>query len=409
EARAEEFRVLLSDFAKESGFPAFYRRMEPELSDLTKEVRRQARRIDTKGRLERYLGEPLEVRYDFILSSFAEPVLVTTFRRPDPDGTQRLTSLYGPEEHEGKVGFRFETRIGPVWWELTLARLITQAEPYRDRLEKSATLYAPVGDACAATWFECAQRHIAFAVGARLLELHGEAEFAREWPVKYARIGLPYMGPLIEKLKVYEADRKRYPTLESFYPALLETIEDLAVRERGAPAFYGRINAVLAAPGPFVIIAPAADGPSPGLRSRLEEVRKKRWPAAEMLTGEQALAANLAGKNLIVIGTRESNPWLARRYEDLNLPVRVGAGTISVTRDDEAGEFAFRGRVGLITTALNPADSARPVLVYTAADPAALAGTLDAYDGAADYVILEEGRLLKVGIYEKSRVPWRVK
>ena len=154
--------------------------------------------------------------------------------------------------------------------------------------------------------------------------------------------------------------------------------------------------------------APGGAGPSEGVRARVEELRKKRWPAAEILTGEQALAADLAGKGLIVIGTFETNPWLARRYADLHLPVRIEAGRISLTRDvGKLKTYAYRGRVGLITSALNPADATMPVLVYAAADPGALPQALDAYDGAADYVILEDGKLLKVGIYEKSRVPWR--
>ncbi|MDP3544165.1 MAG: DUF4932 domain-containing protein [Elusimicrobiota bacterium] len=409
-AAAEEFRLLLADFSKASGFPGFYARMEPRLSVLLEDVRAQARRIDTKGVLERYLGAPIGIRYEFILSTFAEPVLVTTFQRTDPDGVPRLTSLYGPEDQEGKFGFLFESRIGPIWWELTLARLTTQAERHRARLERSAALYAPLGGSCAPSWYDCAQRHIAFAVGARLLERRGAVEMAREWPVKYARIGLPYLAPLIEKLKTYEADRARYPTLDSFYPALLETFEELAEGERKALAYYGRIDEVLASPGKFLIIAPDGDGPAGGWKAGVERFRQKRWPEAEVLSGEQALEADLAGRNLVVIGTRETNPWLARRYADLNLPVRVESGKISLTRVfGELRTYDFRGRVGLITTALNPSDPSRPVLVYTAADPGALAGTLDAYDGAADYVILEEGRLLKVGLYEKSRVPWRVK
>lgn len=409
-ARAEEFRRLLADFSQASGFPGFLERMRPELEPMLEEVRGQARRIDTKGRLERYLGEPLKVRYDFILSTFAEPVLVTTFHRVGPDGVPRLTSLYGPEDQEGKFGFLFETRIGPIWWELTWERLTALAEPHRSRLKASESLYAPLGGACAPSWYDCVQRHIAFAVGARLLELHGEAEMAREWPVKYARIGLPYLGPLIEKLKTYESDRARYPTLESFYPELVAAFEALAARAPQALAYYGKIDEVLASSGPFVLIAPAADGPSPGLRDRLEALRKKRWPQAQVLTGEQALEADLSGKSLIVIGTLETNAWLRSRYDALNLPVRVGPRGVSLTRVfGEHKTYDFRGRVGLITTALNPSDPARPVLVYTAADPRALAATLDAYEGAADYVILEQGKLLKVGIYEKSRVPWRVK
>lgn len=409
-AKAEEFRLLLADFSKASGFPAFYARMESEREALLSAVRSQAAAVDAKGPLERYLGAPLDVRYDFIISSFAEPVLVTTWHRSGPDGVPRLTSLYGPEEKEGRFGFSFETRLGPMWWELALARLVPAGEPHRSRLAASEALYRPLGGACAASWYDCAQRHIAFAVAARLLDLHGDAVMAREYPVKYARIGMPYLDPLIAKLRTYEADRARYPTLESFYPSLLETFEELASGERQALVYNGEIKDILASSGPFVIIAPAQDGPSAGLRAKVEEVRRERWPSAEVLTGEQALSADLAGKSLVVIGTLETNPWLARRYADLKLPVRVEAGKISLTRVvGKVKTYAYRGRVGLITTALNPSDPTRPVLVYTASDPEALAPAIDAYDGAADFVILEGGRLLKVGLYEKSRVPWRVK
>jgi hypothetical protein len=65
-------------------------------------------------------------------------------------------------------------------------------------------------------------------VGVRLLELSGEREAAAEWPVKYARIGLPYIGPLAERLREFEADRTRYPALLDFYPRLIEEIETLA-------------------------------------------------------------------------------------------------------------------------------------------------------------------------------------
>jgi len=154
EASAEEFRRLLSDFSRTSGFPAFYARMAPERESLIAGIRRQARRTDTKGVLERYLGVPLPVRYDFILSSFAEPVLAMTFIRPEADGGTRLTSLYGPEEKEGVFRFAFETRVGGIWWEITTARLMTEGEAYRARLAKSESLYAPLGPSCAASWYD---------------------------------------------------------------------------------------------------------------------------------------------------------------------------------------------------------------------------------------------------------------
>ena len=157
-----------------------------------------------------------------------------------------------------------------------------------------------------------------FAVGTRLLDLSGEREAAREWPIKYARIGLPYIGALAERLREFEADRARYPTLMDFYPRLVDAIEELA---RGAAAeipFQGGIRAILDSPAARTVILPGEE--APGVGAALRRLAADRWKGAAVLTDAEALRADLKGRTLIVIGTATGNRWLRRHLSELQLP-----------------------------------------------------------------------------------------
>lgn len=403
----EEFRYLLSDFARVSRFDAFYRETGPSRDAMVEEVSRQARALDVAGRLEAYTGLKADRRYTLILSPFAEPSLGSTWARDEPGG-RRLTSLYGPEDFKGEVSFRLATRLGGLWTEILMDRLGPAARPHRVRINRSKKLYAPLGGACAADWYACFQRHVAFAAGARMLALSGEEEAAAEWPVKYARIGLPHLSPLVESLRDYEADRKRYPTLLDFYPRLLEEVDAVS---RAAPApipFLGGVGAALRAPGALTVILPGAEGP--GVEAALGRLAKARWKDATLLGDAEALSADLTGRTLIVIGTASGNRWLARHLSSLQLPMRfVGARLAVDARPGDSDGSAFEGKIGLITAAVNPADQSKGLVLYTAAEPGPLSSLVGAYDGPADFVVLDAGAPVKLGRYEKSRRPWRLK
>lgn len=402
----EEFRILLADFARVSRFAAFFAETEPLRRGMVDEVERQAVALDAKARLERYTSMPVRRRYTLILSPFAEPSLGSTWARDEPEG-RRLTSLYGPEEEGGKVGYRLPTRLGGLWTEMLIDQLGPAARPHRVRLNRSKALYAPLGGACAADWYECVQRHVAFAVGVRLLELSGEREAAAEWPVKYARIGLPYIGPLAERLREFEADRSRYPTLLDFYPRLIEEIETLARAGAAEIPFQGGIRAILSAPGARTVILPGAEPPD--VRKALRRLAEERWKGAVFLTDEEALAADLRGRTLVALGTPAGNRWLARRLGELQLPLRLEGSRISFdARPGETSRLAFEGRLGLISAAVNPSDQTRGLLLFTATEPGVLPSLIGAYDGPADFAVLDGGAAVKLGRYEKTRRPWRL-
>lgn len=402
----EEFRILLADFARTSRFAAFYAETAPLRRAMVEEAERQALALDAKPRLERYTAMPVRQSYALILSAFAEPSLGSTWARDEPEG-RRLASLYGPEEEGGKVGFRLPTRLGGLWTEMLLDQLGPAARPHRVRINRSKALYAPLGGACAADWYGCVQRHVAFAVGVRLLELSGEREAAAEWPVKYARIGMPYIAPLAGRLREFEAERTRYPTLMDFYPRLIEELETLAREGAAAIPFQGGIRAVLSAPGPRTVILPGAEPPD--VTRALRRLAEERWKGAAFLSDEEALAADLKGRTLLVLGTPAGNRWLARRLGELQLPLRLEGARISFdARPGETVRLAFDGRLGLISAAVNPADQTRGLLLFTATEPALLPSLVGAYDGPADFAVLDGGAAVKLGRYEKTRRPWRL-
>ncbi len=405
---AEEFRLLLKDFARVSGFMEFYARTAPEREGFVKEVRDQARGLDCRAALKDYTGLPVKTRYTIIVSPFAEPALSMNIVRPDPDGTTRVTTIYGAEDFDGRFQFRLATRMPQVWHDVVLEELLADAQTQRAALEKSSALLEPIGSECAPNWYECAQRHISFAVGARMLDRAGEKSQAAEWPIKYARIGLPYLAPLMDALKDYERHRDRYPTLLDFYPRLIEVFDALAAGRRSALSFSGDISKAMADPGPAVLILP--ERLAPELRTRVEELRKLRWSRAVALTDRQALSTNLTGKALVVIGTAEDNLWIARRYDDLHLPGHLAADGITFNaRPGEKEPLRISGKLGFVTTALNPSDVTRPVVLYMAADEQTIGAALDGNPWPADFVVLDGKTAVKLGTYEKSRVPWRLK
>ncbi|HEX4049171.1 MAG TPA: DUF4932 domain-containing protein, partial [Elusimicrobiota bacterium] len=157
----KEFQLLLADFARVSRFQAFYDGEAKERAALVALAGEPARGVDLAEVFRRYTGWEPPARETVIISPFAEPVLSVTFTTRDPDGVPRLTSLYGPEVQKGKFRFRLETRFAHLMLEAAGIRLRTELLPYSARLERSASLYAPVGEACAASWRECARRQIA--------------------------------------------------------------------------------------------------------------------------------------------------------------------------------------------------------------------------------------------------------
>lgn len=393
ELAAEEMRLLLADFARETGFMEFYERRSRRLREaVLSDARRGVREARLRERAQSYWGAPLGLEYALLVSPFAESSLATTVRM-----SEGLASVYGPESTPEGPRFAFSTRLGAAAAELFYARLLEAAEPHRARIAESAALFTPVAGLCAADWFSCVQRHAAFAAGARVLAAAGQTEAAAEWPLKYSRLGLPYLEPLVAALARYETERSRWKSFLDFYPELLAALEAQAP---AAVPFAGGLAELYAAKERVVLILP---------EGALAAKARARFPKAEALSGEQALARRLAGRTLVAVGPASSNAWLARRWEELHLPVQAGPESLSFTPRFQEAALVFPGRPGLVSVALNPDDPGRGLLLLTGYDEQAAALALEAPPARADFILRGKGGTLKTGLYERTRRPWRLR
>ena len=95
---------------------------------------------------------------------------------------------------------------------------------------------------------------------------------------------------------------------------------------------------------------------------------------------------------------------------ELQLPLRLEGSTIAFDAPfgRKSGQI-LEGKLGLISVALNPADPSRSLLLYTAVESGLLRSVVGAYEGPADFVVMEAGAVVKLGHYEKTRRPWRLK
>jgi len=403
----EEFRLMLADFSRAADFPRVYAETAPLREPMVDDVRAQAASGGFGAALERYWGGPVAVRYTLIVSEFVEPAIAVTALARDADGTPRLTSVTGAEEFEGRVRPRLIARRGTLWAEALNEALKPAFAARADALKASAPLLGATSGRCAGTWEDCARKEAAFAAATRMLALAGDKASADEWPIKYARVGMPHIAALVEALKSY-APARGGGTLADFVPRLLSVYDALASSAPAPAPFSLGIAAALADPAPCVLVAPRA--PSPELATALARFRRERRLCDAEATPEEALARGLAGRGVVAVGALSENAWLAKRWAQLQLPAHVEAGGLRMNpRPGETRGAVYAGRIGFVSVARNPDDVARPVLLFTGEDPALIPPLLAGFPETADYEIRDGSASVKAGIYEKSRLPWRAK
>lgn len=403
--RIEELRRQLADFARVSDFAGFYRSAAVRLGSMIRGLEAQIRASTALRAFRRYTGLSPESLPEivWILSPCAERNIAVTRYDDLPDGRVRVTGLLGPNTARGgRLNFRFDRRLSDLWHELALHPLLAAAGAFRGRLEASSSLFDPIRENCYGSWLQCAHQQIAWAVSGRLLA-GADREASEEFPGKFARMGMPYVGPLMERLREYERSRRRYRSLTEFYPRLLDAYDELASRPGAPVCFGGNLAALKSARAPVWIILPGARRPAKRLRDRLGRL----WPGARVVSDAEALGADLADKTLVAVGTPRENLWLRRNWASLNLPIRPGRARIAVAREDDGAPARFSGPLRFLSVALNPADRRFGALLYSG-DPGTLPAAVDRHMGPWDFVILRGEEVLKSGLYERSLLPWRV-
>jgi hypothetical protein len=373
-AGAAAFLAQLEDFARASDFAGFWERGAADRRPLLAAAENSAADPTLRSRLESYTGAAAPP-FTVIVSPEAEPVFAVTVR----DGAGAVTSIFGPQRFRRdwlmrpKLRFEVAGRLSDLWREAMLSQLA------------SAGI---TGDEA---------REAAMAATARLQWLTASKEMGELALVKYARVGQPRLRAMFDRLAAYEADRKRYPTLASFYPELIRArAEDASVSD-----FSGGLEALWSAKDALTAVIPGGEaGPlAAGVRSV--------WPQAKLVDAA-APDSDLSGAHVVVVGRREDNAWLRRHWDELRLPLRLTREGLSWSRKDrEAKSYELAGRLGVITVGRHPSDRLRGALVFTAAESSAVPSLSPRSAPDLDFLVLSGADVVKAGRYEKSLLPWR--
>lgn len=269
----------LRDFEKAANFAGFFEAHREDYRAFAETARRESQRAISPESALAYMGLPFEGEHRFILA----PLL------PDDSGAGGLRVRPGAPSR-GSIRFRFDAFDGSVAAELARAAV--------------NWVRAPGGDAPA---------HVAAAVGLRVLAADlGERVYAAELR-RRASPSLPRLEAVSERLKEYESERERYPTLQAFNQRL-EAFAAIRVEQAARAARGGAREEAL------TLLAEAR-----GMNPSLEERRLMASLYRELgdLEGASDLLAGLLSAAPRDPGLRVDRADLAARAGDRGAALRA--------------------------------------------------------------------------------------
>jgi hypothetical protein len=218
----EAWMASLADFARQARVEDFIRdnasALDPELADFKKDVYGRG----YVAKLERYAGYPLDGRYEVVVAPFVlRGSQENAVLRLD-DGTYRIISVVGPDVNGGRLSFRPEDFVATAGHELSHGLFDTLGDLYRDRIEGEAGTYKKLPWPCYNDWLQCAKENVVRAVMLRLIGAELGEGMATRHLDEEGRAKYPYLEEMTKRLRQYEADRKRWPNMASFYPTLID-------------------------------------------------------------------------------------------------------------------------------------------------------------------------------------------
>jgi hypothetical protein len=218
--KVEAWLAGLRSLSAKADLPGLYAARRAELDALAEPFRKSAEDMKVVARIEAYAGRPVDSDYRVTVSPFfdEERMLDSVWRRPD--GTRELHTVVGASAGRRHGSYYFQERFpSALWHQLSHGYWDERVEAARDDL---ATRTDGRKDPCFGAWEQCVKENLVRAVTARLMEQAGGPRAAKRFLYNGDEDLYPLMPRLIERLKEYEANRDKYPTLDAFLPRLFD-------------------------------------------------------------------------------------------------------------------------------------------------------------------------------------------
>lgn len=227
--RVEPWLEAMAGLKKTAGFDAFYDRHRDELEARAEPFRKAAAEAKVLEAFEEYAGRKFDGTYAVRVSPYFDGEKMLNAVWPRAGGTRELDTIVGAEAGRKNPDYYFHERFPAALWHQF-------AHGYFDSgVEAARAELAARGDGrkepCYGAWEQCVKENVVRAVTARLLARRVSEKAAKRFLHDGDQDLHPRMPELIERLKEYEGDRARWPTLDAFLPRLFEAFP---LKEAGA-------------------------------------------------------------------------------------------------------------------------------------------------------------------------------
>jgi len=223
------FLPLLLDFARESNFAQFYNEHRNYYERIVDSVVSRMGIWNYVAELEAFFGKK-QASYNIVLVSLYGPVGFGP-RLRTARGEQHIYSILGPKTVQDNTPMFGNEEYFNVMLrhEFSHSFVNPLTEAHRDQVLRYSDRFDRLPEvarekACG-DWEECTNEHIVRTVTTYLAfqesQEAGERALAHE-----TKQGMIFVSSLVDRLKEYTNDRKRYPTLDSFYERLIEVFAE---------------------------------------------------------------------------------------------------------------------------------------------------------------------------------------
>lgn len=235
EKRLEELLQALREFAIESDFSSFYeehldlydslvRAAAPDAALAVSELRDYLRQ-DPGGTV-------------LVLAPLLHDGGFAVLQDSHPGRPPRAVAFLGPQGAAGdRPDFGGAERLGgTVWHEFAHTVVNDLTDRHEETVDRHEELFGPIRKhmrrQAYATWQTAVNEHVIRAITSRLVALRYGEDAGREALASEEARGFEYVRDLAERLREFEVDRDSWPTFASFYPRLLEALEEVAAPTR---------------------------------------------------------------------------------------------------------------------------------------------------------------------------------
>ncbi|HEX4046316.1 MAG TPA: DUF4932 domain-containing protein, partial [Elusimicrobiota bacterium] len=340
-AALDAWLAAMRAFDRDAGFPAYFEKEKALLAGPVSAFRGDVEKKDYIAKIERYTGLPFDGTYAVHLSPFVKTGSQVNSVVLQDDGSYAIQSIVGPDERGGKLDFLPGQFPGTAWHELGHGILDTLSDLNQDEINRNAELENKLAAArwsCyGGVWEQCVKEHVVRAVMIRLIALNIGDEAAATRLREEGEDKFPYLKPMLDSLRVYEAHREKYPTIADYFPQLLKVFP----KPPPPPAAAPLPPLAQGDPGPNWIMQSVRPFATAGQRARaLAYVNRTRAPSPALRRMRAALEL-LAGRN--EAAGREAGELFASDPDDSGAALIAAAAALKTGDDAGAKRVALAG------------------------------------------------------------------